>query len=701
MIPRFATRLIDQVTIRRPRPVPRRRLRARPDLDPMEPRLLLARVVHGDPSGGRGPDPAIVSHVPPRGNNGGDLINAINEAYNDMKALAPLFDLQNAAHTQTVDVGSFDAATGEFLGLTTERLPIANWPTRPPSPGLGDPPDDGPGNPLGARGTGGLANGHPLFSNDVDGLSRSVTPSVNVDAAFVKVRFEVVNNDQIPVSLFVNGTPVTVRPGQHSVTVDAGFAKRVHWTIRARDKSYSDSLIIDRPHVIGAGAFTVPVLPIAVVYEPAQEPGVRATATYSNTQWMGTTVDMSFTRENSEIDADFDSLGPFANDLKDVASGLKDLVGSGSSLGPYSGAFQVAYGALHALSDLFDSTHNSLGSGQAVTQDHKLDTSKFYTDTISTSEHAGPGHGDVIVFLRDARIAWVYDKGDLRLVYLGSTGRSTAVTVDGLKNDLTLLGSGQDPSRTNTKLDAGTIRSLLALDPFVAYGPQAPLSGPRFVRNPTPPGIEGNTPRSEAFGHSISQTDTVASTDFLTSITETDPGFLSFFGPKSGQQKQAVMSTIRHGSSTSGRSGQDVTELFSLDVGPKGYYDYDIYYDRVFGTYVYVAPPGAPTGPRSGVLDVQRSKGPAEPTGPGSGVLSVQWAKGLAEPTGPRSRAPSVHRTEAKAPAEVAAPLVHGSSKGPSIKLLDSPAPQKPALRPVMLAVPRRSGWVAQKVSSR
>jgi hypothetical protein len=67
--------------------------------------------------------------------------------------------------------------------------------------------------------------------------------------------------------------------------------------------------------MMGAGAFTLPVLPFAVLYEPPQVSGVSAVATYSNSELMGSTVTMSFGQQTDSTTADFDNFGSFLTRL--------------------------------------------------------------------------------------------------------------------------------------------------------------------------------------------------------------------------------------------------------------------------------------------------------------------------------------------------------------------------------------------------
>src|SRR3954453_10507847 len=129
----------------------------------------------------------------------------------------------------TTNVGTFDAATGEFDGLATEIVVFHGKPTR-------------------------------------------IVPQIFVNAVNSTLVFGIVHATQsVRVSVAGVGTAFA-RAGATSVSIDVGRLDGVRWTIRSGTKAHPDELKIDRPSVIGAGAFTIRALPVAVVYDSPQDP---------------------------------------------------------------------------------------------------------------------------------------------------------------------------------------------------------------------------------------------------------------------------------------------------------------------------------------------------------------------------------------------------------------------------------------------
>src|SRR5436190_1964869 len=80
-----------------------------------------------------------------------------------------------------------------------------------------------------------------------------------------------------------------------SITVDVGTASQLKLNVKYDNNfHHRDELKLERPSVIGAGVFTVPALPLALIYEPPQGKLKKNTAKYVKTRSGGTTVRLSF-----------------------------------------------------------------------------------------------------------------------------------------------------------------------------------------------------------------------------------------------------------------------------------------------------------------------------------------------------------------------------------------------------------------------
>jgi hypothetical protein len=159
-------------------------------------------------------------------------------------------------------VGVLDAATGKFTYASPEYKSVHV--------------DVGGGNP------------------DEKPYHKPETPEVNVgkmliNAVDVGLVFEVVNRKG-DFSVTAGGKTVAAPANANSITIDVGRVAKVTWKVQSEGKTHSDQLQIIRPPIVGAGAFTVPAVPVAVLYEPPMDKKKLNQATYAKTKVIGTTI---------------------------------------------------------------------------------------------------------------------------------------------------------------------------------------------------------------------------------------------------------------------------------------------------------------------------------------------------------------------------------------------------------------------------
>jgi hypothetical protein len=343
------------------------------------------------------------------------LAQSPTQIYQQIKNLEGNFPLPTPK--ESVNVGSFDATTGTFTGKVSR---IVN-----------SPPDDTGGNKPGER---------------------LVAPVAHVNAVAVELIFAVANRVGV-FKVTANGVSALASPGQNSVTVSVGSATQVNWTVWSGSKSYSDTLVINRPQIIGAGAFIVPALPLAIVYEPPPDSRNKNKATYTKTSAIGTKVTATFSHEGSTTVNAVPSQFAGVSNLKDKMSTLASLVKNAPGV-PY--AQQIA-GALSTIASGLGSVSASETSGKINTSDHSLELTSQLQTTISTDENnGGPGVGDVVYYLKNPKLVWLAENGRVTLALL-DRGMVSTVLVSNLKANLNTGWQGLDPA---------TVRDLLSLDPF-------------------------------------------------------------------------------------------------------------------------------------------------------------------------------------------------------------------------------------------
>jgi hypothetical protein len=231
--------------------------------------------------------------------------------------------------------------------------------------------------------------------------------------------------------------------------------------------------------------------------------------------------------------------------------------------------------ALSVISSDMGTATQTEQKGNVEDNGTSLTVTMTITQNISSNTKAGgPGVGDVIVFYKNMRVAWLYQEGQMQLCPFGY--EYVAVTAVFLQNSLAEVGiSGDDQ------------QNLLSLDPFVSGGPGASLSPDRFS---VPDGGEVNL--EYGGGLNIDQKyvvtrDTRAATtnkSYTTDSSTWDPGpILKLFGI--GGEKTQVTRTETN--ATADDVSSTVTLEANLFAGPDDYFVVTIWYDRLFGTWAF------------------------------------------------------------------------------------------------------------------
>jgi hypothetical protein len=458
----------------------------------------------------------------------------MDQVYRQIKDLEGTFPIPRPA--TTIKVGTFYAATGNFTGMVS----TAEW----------EPPDED--------------HHHPV--------KVMVPPVVEVNAVDVVLEFEV-KNPPGGFTVTANGITASAPANQRTVSLNVKDATSVHWTVRSGNKSFSDGLVIERPPIVGAGAFTVAALPLAVVYEPPPDRQKRNKATYSVTKSVGTTISTSFSQEESTTrptHSAYRSLEDLQKSMKTFASVIEK-----APKVPHAAAIAKA---LQAIAGGLGQVSATQTHGQTVAREDTLALLQMVGTIIDTGEnHGGPAIGDIIYYVKNAKLVWLAPGGRLTLALLGYDAIGH-IGVDFLK---THLGN-----TTQTGLDRDTGQALLNLDPFVAGGPEASLSPARFdlVKTYDVRGIDGW--HTEPFSQTITQVDRDATTNFTVKLEDYRKGWLSFLGLGVTEDK-AVKTTVTHSSST--EATQTITTEVSVTFfgGADEVYSVEVYYDRVFGTFAF------------------------------------------------------------------------------------------------------------------
>ncbi len=414
------------------------------------------------------------------------------------------------------------------------------------------------------------------------------------------------------------GTWISINVGLYQGTID--------WTLTCGASTYGDKFVLVRDLVLGAGAFTVDVLPVAVIYDAP--PGARNTnaATYAVGSQSGTTVTITDLSSNGKT---VPSTAMYGNDSFDfLASKAVPALKAAAVTAP--------------VGIILDTFIKGLGSSSANT----TTTSQYATSTsmnVSISEtmsttptsHLGPGNGDIIEYISNAHLAWMATPGGR--VYLKMFGhRLKQMYVSDLVADLRAIEASPDAKCTpgqilclgplqskavgpNSGLRYAKVFELLQLDPLApnGIGLDAAVRSGRFklTNEFTPAGL--NVLKTVVTTDTITST---ATTKILSTMDQVSPGFLSAMGlgsPGMSQQQQ-VNTTLSNSSTWAHDLKTTVESDLTVNAYPGEHPDLQAYYDTVFGTVAWVQKAGTVSTPSGGPKTPGTGDGPPilPPRGP-------------------------------------------------------------------------------------
>ena len=413
--------------------------------------------------------------------------------------------------------------------------------------------------------------------------------------------------------------------------VDLGRAKSftLHATAPGA-KPYDATVVVVRPPLLGIGVFKVPVLPLAVLYDPPQSGPKKSTASYTSSEALGSTFTAELKSDKSE-DRAVDPSGPLdhaVSSFQEVVTNLTTVTKTAAAVGLLEDTVSKAITDRLALISSYigtvtarEITTTSSVQRQSYTTTMQLDA------TFGTGSGAGPGRGDRILYLRDAELAWVAHPDGVFLEYIGAAS-SGHPTVDELLADLR-VGA---PQGRNTHLSPAALRSVLSINPLVdapdlGFHASTPAE-PRFARVLVNGAAAVDLTASDVdSGVQIAQTikyesgDEVANTNVTSQVTEYKKGLLSALGWGVSEDKKVTMTTS-HATSTK-RTATSSTKV-AIDLRCDHPATYQLWRDRIFGGIAIVIEMPALTS--SAVFDWSYYIG-HHPDLPAAGITTEPQAK--------------------------------------------------------------------------
>ena len=440
----------------------------------------------------------------------------------------------------------------------------------------------------------------------------------------------------------ISGYP-TVSSQADEITIDVGLecstALQTQWTTPAvsrlevtinvpgHDPIFASFFVL-RPPVVGMGAFTIPALPMAIIYAPPQGKQLKNIATYSDTETITRTVTSSITSGTGTKTVQAYSVADLIGKVAGAITAVVAVVGTGgagaaggaSVAGAFKELGEALFGQakkdnestadatkqisseLSLVSDILNGIDASAPPSESSVTTNEEDRSlTLALSTMSQYQSAaglGPGLGDRIVYLKNLKVVWMAVNGEVGIVVLGYEDASSNAVND-LLTERQLLNGGQPGT---LGFDVPAIDALLAQDPMAP--PARPIVGgelrppaiapPRFV--PADPAEWSGTstgPNGDQFSITYDSTieDKQVATTSQVHVEDNKPGWLAvLFGADEDVETTTTTTlTISHTIDTKDEVKLTSTVTF-FSGGLDDPYDSKNFYDYTFGTYAYVSP---------------------------------------------------------------------------------------------------------------
>ena len=380
-----------------------------------------------------------------------------------------------------------------------------------------------------------------------------------------------------------------------------------------------------RPPILGLGAFTLPALPVTIVYAPPQNAMKQNTVTYTSSKTLTRKFTTSLTNTTTTVKTDAYSIGDLIAKGSEAVASVAAFVGSGGASGvataplviralhefvstiagspakkdndDLAGVVGGAKDALTAMGNILQGLAPSISTHPEDTlsteDDHSVTMSVSTTQDYGNKKGLGPGVGDRVVFMRNVRVVWMAIKEEVNLVILGYEAIGGSAVVD-LQQSLETIGDG---GSSPLGLDAATIQYLLALDPLAAkrqvnvtplHGPV--IGPPRFVPA-DPPGYFGTGTSESGDGkiiqHSTAIDDVHSTASTHTTVTDVKPGWINvMFGAADNTATTTTVTMTTTQTMESTEENEVTTELRLVSAGNEDAYDVKIFEDLLLKTYV-------------------------------------------------------------------------------------------------------------------
>ncbi len=440
----------------------------------------------------------------------GEVPETIDSVCQGLQDTAPL---HKVPPTQGLNLGTYDVGNNTFT-----------WTEGPPFYTEVCISDGGPDDPT----------GQPI---------RVIEHHARVNGLITRVEINLVNSS-LDVSLTVNNQTTVAPSGSQAAIINGSFNNQIGFSIGSGANGIGGSLYLDQQIILQAGCIEIPVLPVAIVYQPPSGIGTLET---DETTGVGL----------SDLTSDVFPAATAAA-LSDVANGLHAFGDFLTSAGDVIDVSQ-----LNAIGNWINSLANTLATDNSGPQgwdvqvhtENRLEVTAALGQSWSSAPQYGVGDGDLILYLRNVRFLVYKDNNHTFITPLGFDG----------PDPLDVIAARLKPGASDPPDLSDAERALLlSIDPVASGNAGQVMPGSRFTFvqhfSEANPGVT----RTLEWGYTIDQS----------SMEET-------YGlPLDDGTNMTAGFTTRYE-----RQGKTVQASVQA-VGP---FSFDVYYDNMFGTFAYQA----------------------------------------------------------------------------------------------------------------
>ena len=471
---------------------------------------------------------------------------SFKEVYQRIKELEGTFPVP--APQEKVVVGTFNGADGSFTGKRTRKFMRGS---------VSD---------VGYHPVPGHFEGEKMIQVGVEGtmVYDYEIPAPKIEGYSVALEFRVANPSSGGWEVSIGARRWQFLPTQLVAVINIGLPEYVNWTISTGNYSCSDKMYFQFKKGVGVGVFTIPVIPLHILYEPPKDQQGRNCAFLEQSHKVSSEVRMSFRNEQSTTTSVSPSKYQSVQSAKSALGGIADAFGAVSEAGPVVEALRFISAGLGEMSA-------QETTGTINEREDALRTEVTLSSNLSTAPNqGGPGVGDLILYLENVRWMWVAYNGAITLTYLGFDRKvftSAGYLNQHLPEDLKLV--------------------FKQIDPFMEkrFFPSLPPERFEPITSLSVQGASGCY--GEVLSYEVIKEHTEAKASYTMRVEDYSPGFLSILG-MGVTEDETIMTNVSQTMKKTVAETEKFTVGYNLCAGSsEESYTVDVFFDKVYGSFAF------------------------------------------------------------------------------------------------------------------